>query len=135
MSGRFLDISEKWHQPIRYAIVGGLATAIHYGIYLLLQLWLWPWLAYTLGYAISFILNYILTNYFTFRTRPSAKNGIGFIISHAINYGLHIGLLELFLFVGVPNKWAPVPVFVIVIPINFFILRFFFTKVSSYEKK
>lgn len=122
------NIPEKWQQPIRYAIVGGLATAIHYGLYLLLQLWIWPWLAYTIGYALSFVVNYILTNYFTFRTQPSTRNGIGFVISHTVNYGLHIGLLELFLWIGIPNEWAPFPVFAIVIPINFFILRFFFTK-------
>ena len=127
------NIPEKWQQPIRFCLVGGLATAIHYGIYLLLQLWIWAWLAYTIGYALSFIVNYILTNYFTFRTRPSAQNGVGFVISHAINYGLHIGLLELFLWIGVPNEWAPIPVFLIVIPVNFFILRYVFTKFSKNE--
>jgi len=125
------NIPEKWLQPIRFCLVGGLATAIHYGIYLLFQLWILPWLAYTIGYALSFVVNYILTNYYTFRTRPSAQNGVGFIISHAINYGLHIGLLELFLWIGIPNILAPIPVFLIVIPVNFFILRFFFTKLSK----
>lgn len=128
MRGLVNKIPEKWRQPIRFAIVGGLATAIHYGVYLLLQLWIWPWLAYTLGYAFSFVVNYMLTNYFTFRTRPSAKNGAGFVFSHVVNYGLHIGLLELFLYVGVPNEWAPIPVFAIVIPVNFFLLRYFFVK-------
>ena len=118
-------IPEKWRQPIRFAMVGGLATAIHYGVYLLLQLWIWVWLAYTIGYIISFIVNYILTNYFTFRTRPSAKNGVGFVISHAVNYGLHMGLLELFLCIGMPNEWAPIPVFAIAIVVNYFLLRFF----------
>mgnify|MGYP003429614977 CR=1 FL=1 len=128
MRGLVSKIPEKWQQPIRFCIVGGLATVIHYGVYLLLQLWIWPWVAYTMGYAVSFVINYILTNYFTFRTRPSAKNGAGFVFSHAVNYGLHIGLLELFLYIGIPNEWAPFPIFAIVIPINFFILRFFFTK-------
>lgn len=125
------NIPDKWRQPIRYCIVGGLATAIHYGVYLLLQLWIWPWLAYTMGYVLSFCVNYILTNYFTFHTRPNAKNGIGFMLSHAINYGLHIGLLELFLYLGLSNEWAPIPVFAIVIPVNFLLLRFVFTKISN----
>lgn len=124
-------IPEKWQQPIRFAIVGGLATAIHYGVYLLLQLWMYPWLAYTLGYAISFVVNYVLTSYFTFKTRPSARNGVGFVISHGINYGLHIGLLELFLYLGIPNELAPIPVFCIVIPVNFLILRCVFIKLAK----
>ena len=113
---------------LRYGIVGILATAVHYGVYLLLNLWIWTWLAYTLGYAMSFCMNYLLTNYFTFRTRPTVKNGAGFALSHLINYGLHIGLLELFLWLGVSETWAPIPVYCIVIPVNYLILRFFFKK-------
>lgn len=130
----YLDkIPEKWRQPIRFALVGGLATAIHYGVYLLLQLWMWAGVAYTIGYVVSFVFNYMLTNYFTFKTRPNTKNGVGFVLSHGINYGLHIGLLELFLWLGLSNEWAPIPVFCIVIPVNFFILRYVFTKFSSNE--
>lgn len=129
---KFFDkIPEKWRQPIRFALVGGLATAIHYGVYLLLQLWMWAGVAYTIGYVVSFVFNYMLTNYFTFKTRPNTKNGVGFVISHGINYGLHIGLLELFLWLGLSNEWAPIPVFCIVIPVNFFILRYVFTKFSK----
>ena len=124
------NIPDKWRQPLRYCIVGGIATMIHYGVYLLCQLWMWSWLAYTIGYAVSFIVNYMLTNYFTFHTQPTVKNGVGFIVSHAVNYGLHIGLLELFLWLGLSNEWAPIPVFAIVIPVNFFILRYVFTKFS-----
>lgn len=114
-------------QPaIRFCLVGVLATGIHYGIYLLLNLWIWTWLAYTIGYAISFVLNYILTNYFTFKTKPTIKNGAGFVVSHLINYGLHIGLLEVFIWIGISATWAPIPIYCIVVPINFLILREFF---------
>ena len=128
MKNLLSNIPNKWRQPLRYGVVGGLATVIHYGAYLLLLLWIWPWLAYTLGYAISFVINYILTNYYTFKTRPTTQNGIGFLISHAVNYGLHIGLLEFFLLCGMSSEFAPIPVFAIVIPVNYLLLRFFFTK-------
>ena len=121
----------RWQEIIRFCIVGGLATAVHYGIYLLLQLWIWTWLAYTIGYVLSFLMNYMLTNYFTFRTKPSVQNGIGFVISHAVNYGLHIGLLELFLWIGLSNVWAPIPVYCIVIPVNFLLVRFVFKNLNS----
>lgn len=32
---KFTQIPNKWRQPIRFVIVGGLATALHYGHYLL----------------------------------------------------------------------------------------------------
>lgn len=124
-------IPMRWQEIIRFCIVGGLATAVHYGIYLLLQLWIWTWLAYTIGYVLSFLMNYMLTNYFTFRTKPSVQNGIGFVISHAVNYGLHIGLLELFLWLGVSDVWAPIPVYCIVIPVNFLLVRFVFKNLNS----
>lgn len=113
-------------QVLRFCLVGVLATGIHYGVYLLLNFWIWTWLAYTIGYAISFVLNYILTNYFTFKTKPTIKNGAGFVVSHLINYGLHIGLLEVFIWIGISATWAPIPIYCIVVPINFLILREFF---------
>ena len=124
-------IPMRWQEVIRFCIVGGIATAVHYAIYLLLQLWIWTWLAYSVGYALSFLMNYVLTNYFTFKTKPSVKNGVGFIVSHAINYGLHIGLLELFLWLNVPNVLAPIPVYCIVIPVNFVLVRFVFTQIDK----
>ncbi|MGM9838225.1 MAG: GtrA family protein [Paludibacteraceae bacterium] len=115
-----------WREMIRFGIVGVVATVIHYGVYLLLNMWLWTWLAYTIGYVLSFCVNYLLTNYFTFRTKPNVKNGAGFALSHIINYTLHILLLELFLRLGISDAWAPIPVYAIVIPVNFLILRRFF---------
>lgn len=122
----FLHLPKAWQELIRFGVVGVVATGIHYGIYLLLNLWIWTWLAYTIGYGISFCANYLLTNYFTFRTKPTIKNGAGFALSHIINYALHILLLECFLWIGISETWAPLPVYCIVIPVNFLILRRFF---------
>lgn len=124
-------IPMRWKEVIRFCVVGGFATVVHYGIYLLLQVWMWAWLAYTMGYALSFLMNYVLTNYFTFKTKPTVQNGVGFVISHAVNYGLHIGLLELFLWIGLSNVWAPIPVYCIVIPVNFLLVRFVFKNLNS----
>jgi putative flippase GtrA len=121
-------IPSRWQELIRFCIVGGIATVVHYGIYLLLKLWIATWLAYTIGYALSFIMNYLLTNAFTFKTKPTIKNGGGFIISHGINYGLQIILLELFITLGISSSLAPIPVYCIVIPVNFLLVRFVFKK-------
>jgi putative flippase GtrA len=122
------NIPSRWQELIRFCIVGGIATIVHYAIYLLLKLWIVTWLAYTIGYALSFIMNYLLTNAFTFRTKPTIKNGGGFIISHGINYGLQIILLELFITLGISSSLAPIPVYCIVIPVNFLLVRFVFKK-------
>ena len=61
---------------------------------------------------------------FTFRSRPSSHNAIGFGFSHLINYLLEIGLLNLFLWIGAGELLAPILVMIIVVPINFLILHF-----------
>ena len=65
-------------QAVRFVIVGIAATAIHYGVYLLLRKWMGENIAFTIGYVISFIFNYLLTSLFTFKKKANLKNGIGF---------------------------------------------------------
>ena len=108
---------------IRFAIVGAAATVIHYGIYLLLRLVIDMNLAYTAGYLISLCCNFIMTAKFTFKVQASVKNGAGFIASHAVNYLLHMILLNLFTYMGLSQQIAPIPVYCIAIPVNFILLR------------
>ena len=112
---------------VRFGIVGGVCTLLHYGIYYLLQLYINVNIAYTLGYALSFIANFYLTSWFTFGTSPSWKKLFGMGGAHAVNYALHIVLLNLFIQLGVAQEWAPIPVFAIAIPLNFLLVRFVFT--------
>ena len=110
-------------EAIRFCIVGVLATIVHYGIYLLLKGVINVSVAYTIGYVISFIGNFVLTNVYTFKTQATAKKGIGFVICHVINYLLHIGLLNVFIWMGVPSSLSPIPVYCIVVPVNFLLVR------------
>lgn len=110
-------------EAIRFCIVGVLATIVHYGIYLLLKGVINVSVAYTIGYVISFIGNFVLTNVYTFKTQATAKKGIGFVICHVINYLLHISLLNVFIWLGVPSSLAPIPVYCIVVPVNFLLVR------------
>lgn len=108
---------------VRFAIVGIIATAIHYGLYYFLIRVLNVNIAYSIGYIVSLLCNFFLSATFTFKSSANVKKGFGFVCSHFINYLLHIGLLNLFLFLGVPEKIAPFPVFCCVIPINFLLVR------------
>lgn len=111
---------------VRFGVVGVVATALHYGIYYLLQPFVNVNLAYTTGYVISFVVNFYLTSYFTFGTAPSWKKMVGMGGAHLVNYALHIVLLNVFLYGGIPKAWAPLPVFAIAIPVNFLLVRFVF---------
>lgn len=113
---------------IRFAIVGVIATGIHYGIYLLLDCVMPPNPAYAIGYIISFFCNFYLSSRFTFKKKASVKKGVGFGASHLVNFALHMGLLNLFLFLGVGEAWAPIPVYCICVPVNFILVRLVFNK-------
>ena len=125
----------KLKQFIRFALVGALATAIHYGLYLLI-VWandigedetLYTNIAYSIGYVVAWCANFYLSAHFTFQSNTSLKRGIGFALSHGVNYVLHIIFLNLFLWIGLSETVAPIPVFCIVIPINFILVRYVFT--------
>lgn len=111
---------------VRFGIVGILATAIHYGIYGVLQSYIYHNIAYTFGYGISFICNFFLTAHFTFKKKATVKKGIGFGLSHLCNYTIQLGLLNLFIYMGIDKSLAPLFVFAIAIPINFLLVRFVF---------
>lgn len=124
-------LKERFFSPefLRFCIVGVLATAINYGVYYLCLTFTNPTVAYTLGYTISFVCNFFLSARFTFKKKASAKKGVGFALSHLINYGLQVGCLNLFLWLGLGAKVAPIPVWCICIPVNFLLVRFVFNKI------
>lgn len=121
-----MKVKKMGGEAIRFGIVGVAATLLHYGIYYALQPYMNVNIAYTTGYVISFIANFYLTSYFTFKARPSWKKLFGMGGAHGINYLLHMGLLNLFLYLGFAKTWAPIPVFAIAIPVNFILVRFVF---------
>lgn len=121
--------NKNFREMFRFAIVGVIATGIHYGIYLLLNEWINVNIAYTIGYVVSFCCNLWLTAHFTFKTEVTVKRTGGFILSHVVNFLLHIGLLSMFLWIGMSEQLAPIPVYCIAIPINFILVRTVFKRI------
>lgn len=115
-------------EVLRFCIVGTTAVVIHYGVYLLLMHWMPETVAFAVGYFVSFIANFFMTAKFTFRKEASARKGAGFLVAHIINFILQTSLLQLFLWLGVNENFAPIPVFCIAVPINFLLVRHVFRK-------
>lgn len=113
---------------VRFVIVGLIATAIHYGVYYFLDKVISPNPAYAAGYIVSFFCNFYLSSVFTFKKGASVKKGMGFAASHVVNFTMHMVLLNLFLFLGLSEVLAPIPVYCICIPVNFLLVRFVFNK-------
>lgn len=123
------DISQRHRQQLgevlRFAVVGIVATLVQYGIYWILIRWLSPTVAMTIGYALSFVFNFVASTRYTFRVKASAKRGVGFVLSHAVNYMLQMLVLNAAIWIGIPKQWAPVPMFCVCVPVNFLLVRFF----------
>jgi putative flippase GtrA len=115
-------------QAIRFCIVGIMAVAIHYAIYLLLKQWMIKVVAFAIGYFISFIANFFMTAKFTFKKDATTKKGVGFLGAHIVNFILQTSLLQMFLWLGVNENFAPIPVYCIAVPVNFMLVRFVFRK-------
>lgn len=147
-------------EAFRFVAVGGAATAVHWLTYVGLNACFGLTrendvglsVTYALGYGVSFIGNYVASLKWTFKTAGSLGKGIGFAFSHLVNFGLHMGLLNVLLWwgggdviarfvrgtapllverfplLGSGETWLPVPVFCLVVPINFLMVRYFLTR-------
>ena len=111
-------------EMVRFSIVGVLVTAIHYGVYWLLQLVMNVNIAWTAGYVAGFIVNYYLSAFYIFRKKTSVKNGAGFGMAHVVNYLLQMVLLNFFIWIGLSAEMAPVGIYAVSIPVNFLLVRF-----------
>lgn len=130
----------KVREFVRFGIVGIVAVIIHYGIYMILLMAMgMDWraaagtdihtnIAYTIGYVLSLLCNLWLTAHFTFKEEITIKRGGGFLLSHAVNYLIHMGLLNLYLWIGIAEWLAPFLVLLIAVPVNFILVRFAFKK-------
>lgn len=114
---------------------------------------------YAIGYAVSFIANYIVSLKWTFKTSGSVSKGAGFAFSHLVNAGMHLCLLNAFRSLGLGRLMAygmqsflpwlvalfpvlgkaesllPFPVYCIVVPLNFLMVRFFLTRGDKTAKE
>lgn len=115
---------EKIGEILRFGITGTVSTLTNYLTYYIFLEWFAPTLSFTLAYLVAMAINYSLTTSFTFKVKANMKNAVGFVISNAINYGLCTTFLIFFIWIGVSVQLAPIPMYIICIPINFLIVRF-----------
>ena len=116
--------SERIREIVRFCITGGVSTLTSYLFYYIFLNWFSPTLSFTLSYLIAMAVNYLMTTAFTFKVRANVRNAVGFIISNAVNYGLCTLFLNIFIWLGLPKKLAPLPMYAVCVPINYLVVRF-----------
>lgn len=133
---KIINSNSRFSEIIRFGLVGAFATVMQYGFYIILVhvLHIKAVPSSMISYALSFIGNFFLSSYFTFHTRPNAKKGLGFTLSHLFNMGLQTGLVAIFQQI-VGKTLALLPAMAICIPVNYLLVRFAFTsKIFSGNK-
>lgn len=125
---KLIKAKSRFAEIVRFGIVGVLATLLQYGLYVVfVNAVKVPAVPSTLiSYSISFIFNFFLSSYFTFRSRPNAKKGLGFTLSHLFNMGLQTGLVAIFKGIVGPTL-ALLPAIAICFPVNYILVRTAFT--------
>ncbi len=119
-----LHTLKKREEILHFCITGATATVILYGIYyLLLYCGFSVDFSFTAGFVASLVCNFILTNHYTFHTRIDFNNGWRFLFCQGINFLLQYILLKFFIFLGISEKIALIPVWAVILPVNFRLLR------------
>lgn len=135
-AGNGSDRRERLGEIVRFGIVGVLATALQYAIYLAMLPFLealvpswgehtWVTVANTVAYLISFAFNFVASTRYTFKVKANAKRGAGFVLSHAVNYSMQTLFLNVFVLLGLTRQIAMLPTLCICVPVNFVLVRFF----------
>ena len=114
----------RFDEILRFAITGGIATVLQYGIYVVFvdAVGVKAVPSQLISYVLSFIANFFLSAYFTFRAKPTGGRGLGFILSHLVNMGLQTGLVAIFKGI-VGSTLALLPAMAICIPVNYIMVR------------
>lgn len=111
-----------------FAAIGLANTAVYYGVYAALNMWL-PYLAaHVVGYTVSLIGSFLLNSYLTLRTRPTWRAFARYPLSGAANIVgsgilLHLTVSRL----GMDENLAALAAGVAVTPLSFLLARWAIT--------
>ncbi|OQA34067.1 MAG: GtrA-like protein [Betaproteobacteria bacterium ADurb.Bin341] len=127
--GGIFPNSEIHTEFLRFLLVGGLQTALSYGIFLLLHLFLPYAIAYSIAYGCGIIISYFLNVLFVFREKVSLASFLRFPLVYLVQYLLGLALLWLFIDrLGLAPALAMLSVIAITVPVTFLASRFLLKK-------
>ncbi len=107
--------------------IGGLATALQYGLMIFLIEWLTisPVLASASSYAISALVNYTANYYLTFKSNAQHLQTFAkFMLATAVVLMVNTLLFSFFFKAGLHYLWAQIIATLITLFVNFIIHRF-----------
>lgn len=111
---------------VKFVIGGVINTAFTFFLYLILQIVLPYQLAYAVAFAVGIVFSYWFNAIIVFKTHISWKGFFAFPLVYLGQYLISAMLLGFFVErVGVPQRFAPLIVIVLTIPITFVLTRWY----------
>lgn len=115
---------KKHKEVLLWVIGGGINTAITYGLYLLLKIYISYRVAFSASYIVGIIFAYYYNSLVVFKSPLSFKKFIQFPVVYLVQYLLNLGLLEVFVQVlRVNTTVAPIFVLIIVTPVTYLLSK------------
>lgn len=112
-------------EVFRFLLVGGVNTLISYIFYLGLVYFFSYVIAYTISFIITIFISYSLNTFFVFKSNWEWKKLLRFPVVYAVQYVVSVVLLAFFVEkLNVPEKYAPIGVVILVIPVTFVMSRY-----------
>lgn len=115
----------RWHEFVRFVLVGGANTVATYGLYLLfLRLVSYP-KAYTASYAAGILISYYLNAHFVFKERLRLVKALQFPMVYVAQYVAGMALLYILVETAhLSPRLAPIIIVVVTVPLTYFLSRY-----------
>ena len=103
-----------------FGVVGFINTGVYYSCYLLLHIVVPYLLAHVLATLVAMTCSYFLNCRITFKTRPRWRTFLLFPLSNLANFVITtVGMRVAVEWAGADERWAPLPVSLVAIPITY----------------
>lgn len=119
-------LSVKKEEAARFILVGTGTFFISLGVYYMLFCFNCGHnIAYVSAYVTSTLFNFFASTLFTFKSRPTVGRAITFTLGHLLCLSIHMTLLNiLIVYAGMSEKYTPLLVMIVLLPVNFTLIRF-----------
>jgi len=126
-------LTDRSHRSfVRFLVSGVFNTAVTYGLYLILIMFLSYPFSYTIAYLAGILIAYLLNRFFVFKSHQGFISVLLLPIIYAVQYCM--GLIVLWCWIEVlllNEKIAPLVAVVITLPITFLLSKMVFSKRSK----
>lgn len=110
-------------QLFSFILMGSLSTALMFGIYVTLNLFLNYQISYLISYALTVVFSYALNTRFVFKIPMSWKTFLQFPFVYVVQYVSSAAGLEILVRLGFSVTIAPLITIVLLLPVTYFLSR------------